>query len=130
MGLIYKVVISLVALLHIVGFAMGVFMPGAALGNFGIEYADNLVPIATHFGILMGIFGCYLGLAAFWAFKEKAEGFVLGILGGLCMSVAFIIDRIMIGGETDYILLAMGILTAVTAYLAQKAHKNASGTSA
>ena len=130
MGLIYKVIISLVAIVHIIGFAMGVFMPEAMFAEFGVEFAENLVPISIHFGLLLGIFASFLSLAAFWAFKGKPEGFTLGIVAGVGMTVAFIFDLIMVEANADYVVLVMGLLTALTAYMAQKAHNSSSGAPA
>lgn len=114
----YKIVISLVALTHIIGFIMGVFMPESTLKQFGIEYSEDLQKIAVHFGLLLMIFAAFLSLAAYWTFKGKVEGIKLGIVAGIGLSLAFILDTIIVGQELDYPLLIMGVLTTGTAFLA------------
>ncbi|NRA13752.1 MAG: hypothetical protein HRT57_17565 [Crocinitomicaceae bacterium] len=58
---------------------------------------------------------CY-SVAAVWAFKNKAEGFQLGIAIGLTTIVCFIIDIILFGNEVDFMLLGMGVVLTLTGF--------------
>ncbi|PCH96852.1 MAG: hypothetical protein COB85_03230 [Bacteroidetes bacterium] len=122
----YKVIISLVTVIHILGFAMGVFMPAEMAKEFGVEFTPELQRTFVHFGILLGIFSVFLAQATYWTFKGKAEGIHLGLLAGIGMTAAFFIDIAMVGGEMDYMLLVMGLLTTGTAYMAGKSSSEAS----
>jgi len=130
MVLVYKVVIIIVTFLHLIGFAMGVFMPESMMSELGVESADGVLRMTVHFGLLLGIFSTYLTVATVWTFKGKKEGIQLGLVAGLCMTAAFIFDAILIGGKMEYMLLAMGVVTTVTAYMALRAGDESAETAA
>ncbi len=119
MFLAYKIVISLLAMAHIVGFVTGVFFPAVILDDFGLEPNESLLPLAVHFGYLLLIFSAFLGVAVFWTFKGKIEGIQLGLVAGLGITLAFVLELTMVQ-ELDYELMIMGVTTTVSAYLALK----------
>jgi len=116
----YKIVITLVAIVHVIGFTMGAFFPASLVKEFGLEYNDSLHKLTVHFGLLLGIFSAYLILAAVWTFKGKREGIELGVVGGAGMLVAFILDLILVGQGMEKPLLVMGVLTTLTSQMALK----------
>ena len=114
----YKIVLILATFGHIAGAVMGVFMPASTLEQFGLEYSDDLQRIAVHFGLLLMAFSAYLILAVYWTFKGRVEGIQLGVVGGLVMCVAFVLDLIVMGQGPDLPLLIMAVLLALTSFLA------------
>jgi len=109
---VYKVVISLLTIAHIIGFVTGVFFPAVILDDFGLEPNESLLPLAVHFGYLLLIFSAFLGLAAFWTFKGKIEGIQLGLVAGLGITLAFVLELTMVQ-ELDYELMIMGVTTTI-----------------
>lgn len=116
----YKIVIVLTAIMHVIGFGMGVFFPAFMAKQFGVEYNEGLHRMTVHFGLLLMIFSAFLILAAYWTFKGKIEGILLGVIGGWCMTIAAILDLVMVGQGVDIPLIVMGLLTTLTAHLALK----------
>lgn len=115
----FKIVISLLALVHFLGFIQAAFMPIDFLESFGVIYNDSLLRITTHFGLLLLIFAIFQTLAAVWTFQGKIEGIQLGLIAGLAMLLSFVLDLLLIQDQQiDYFLFAMGAITVVTAYLA------------
>jgi len=107
----YKIVIVLTAIMHVIGFGMGVFFPAFMAKQFGVEYNEGLHRMTVHFGLLLMIFSAFLILAAYWTF---------GVIGGWCMTIAAILDLVMVGQGVDIPLIVMGLLTTLTAHLALK----------
>jgi len=52
----YKIVITLTAIMHVIGFGMAVSNPASMADQFGVEYNDSLFKLIFHFGLLLMIF--------------------------------------------------------------------------
>lgn len=117
---IYKIVISLLALVHFGGFLQAVIMPVEFLKPFGAVYNQEIHRLTVHFGLLLMIFAFMQTVAAYWTFKGKVEGIQLGLVIGIVMLLATILDLMLMNQGMDYPLLAFGSLTTITAYLALK----------
>ncbi len=117
---IFKIVISLGAIIHWIGVVIGLTNPKILAEEFGIHYSQEFHKLILHLALFFLVVAVFYSLSAFWAFKNKIEGFQIGIVIGVVTIVCFVIDLLLIGKEIDYLLLAMGVLTTLTGYLAFK----------
>lgn len=117
---IYKIVISLLALVHFGSFLQAVIMPAEFLKSFGAVPTEEIHRLTVHFGLLLMIFAFMQTVAAYWTFKGKVEGIQLGLVIGIVMILATLLDLVIIGQGIDYPLLAFGALTTIAAYMALK----------
>jgi hypothetical protein len=122
MKLTYKIIITLVTILHLVFSVMGIFMPETIAKDFGFEYSDAMQKVCVHMGLFALIFSGFLSVATYWTFKGKREGILLGLVAGGGMLLAAILDFALVTDSGDLPLLIMALITIISAYLALKAH--------
>ena len=117
---IFKVVISLGALLHIIGFVMGAFNPSLMAEEFGATYNESIHKMTIHLALFFFAVAVCYSVSAFWSFQSKREGFQLGVALGFSTVGCFILDLLLVGKDVDYMLLVMGLLLVLTGFFASK----------